>query len=164
MAPQNSEDDPYKSNDTAKVGARSFGDKLDNYLWGEHPISKEPYSVDPIKNLEAAPWVSQHLLNFWRIFSAIAITCLEAGNLRLINPAFLTHWAIYFCMAAFISQTLHLAKTDLSLTYPKTNWSKVGTPFTLWKFAIFFTELALIFESVIVVIFWTLIFPQQDRS
>ena len=46
--------------------------------------------------------------------------------------------------------------------YSKRDWSNDTSPFCLWKWCVFFYELTVVTETLIFVLYWTMLFPFKD--
>lgn len=89
---------------------------------------------------------------------------MEITNFKLINFVFFTHWGIYLCLINFNIHAIHLFKMDFNPEYRNRDTRNDKGMWHLWKWSIILTEATLIFESLIVVFFWVLLFPLIDPS
>lgn len=94
----------------------------------------------------------------------MSLFAIEAVNFKIRNFAFFTHWGIYICFTTFALLSVHHLRQVFSPAYRNHPTSQDRSHFALWKWCLFFLETALIFQSLIVIFFWSVLFPLIDKS
>ena len=86
-------------------------------------------------------------------------------SFKPINLAQFTHWGIYLTIVYCSLATVHEARLRIQGTaYSELPWSQDKSAFCLWKWTSFFFETAFVFENLIVLFYWTCLYPGIDFS
>ena len=101
------------------------------------------------------------VMTIWRALAGLFLIWLVGASFKPINLAQFTHWGIYLTIIYCILQTVH----DLRLrvlgskeTYRGHPWIEDRSPLCLWKWCVFFFEAAFIFENLIVLFYWSVLY------
>eukprot|EP00347_Sterkiella_histriomuscorum_P008355 403345418 len=145
--------------ETQEIQNKSLLKKFDNFFWRDYPASIAKIQLQP------APWANRHVLFATRLISAIFLVFISCYEFVPYNLAFFTHWGIYFSAATFTLLTIHEFRIRFDKNYQKQMDNKFqlthSKPCSFYKWVVYFYQQTLVYESILVVFFWVVLYPEM---
>jgi hypothetical protein len=125
---------------------------------------KEQYNLS-YQHMHAAPWANPHVLAIFRVLCSVLLLSLSLFHLiKNKNPTliYFTNWGIFFTaitytvFAIFTIRQYFFLKTKESIIR---NYQNTYSPWLLWKWGIFLYCASFVFEIIITLFFWGVLFP-----
>lgn len=132
-------------------------EKFEYYMWQHYPITENHH-------LKSAPFINKNFLIGYRLLIAVfylafcvAVQIINKPSLSELR--YFTNWGvnitcISFCLLVYGHINEMISK--------KNDSASVYSPWMNEKWAIFFSELALTFEGVIVIFYWGFLFHGHE--
>ena len=149
---------------------KSLLQKWDETLWQDGPFSRREKALNHLKPAVAG---YETAFIYWRIVAFlisaafwVLVAIYDMNRYGMFSLWFLTVWGIWLTTLNFILLTVgHITQArTLKKANGKSNLVIIDSsnPFHLWKMSSYISQMALVYEVLITLVYWCLLYEKEE--